>query len=672
MTVANVKDIMRELFLALDHMHSHKVIHRDIKPLNVIYNLTDGVLKLTDFDLALLEDVKHPLEHIFVGTPSFNSPETFHHRYTVQAFVPQRVDCENHRRLVQHLVTGPHIPREAMDSVRSTLKLADTDACLQVPPPAGEGEEDDSDEAANEQQPPPLPPPHGEESERAGEEDGEEAEKDADGAPTMGLVLEPDTYAFNMCAVCLKDGTEEPLIECATCRVHVHPRCYGIDHIVDVQELGVRPAKDSRDALHVVAGPLDDRQGEAVHVCDPAVRREGENGWDLRRLTALLERARADGPIGQDEPFELRMTLGKRVLCPKESSAGPLSPPPPQHRLPTTPDKKRHRWRCDVCRRREDPWEVPCELCPRRGGALKAVTINTQPHPQQQPGLLPMPPLSRRPADSFLSAKRERRKTLLPPEARQQQRKMRTDMDRLSPVPSPSPPTVRVVTLNTLLQPPWGAPWVQRGFFTRPLKAPSVLAPEDGEAKSSVPPAYDEVFDASWRHDVGDPPLGAFEALFSHRLHPPPWHPHSYLHLSYHPPPQQRQRQQEGRPVVTVVVVVLERGRGMGRAPLAPHRGVVLSMRHGEGQGQGKGKAKSKAKARARAPPRAAPAAAAAAAAAAAPPSPPAAIDNMTMEPPRALIKSDKTGSLKDFKTGGAGRTKEEVRNDIMKAWGRG
>ncbi|CEM35342.1 unnamed protein product [Vitrella brassicaformis CCMP3155] len=106
----------------------------------------------------------------------------------------------------------------------------------------------------------------------------------------------------------------------------------------DVQEFGVRPAKDSRDALHVVAGPLDDSQGEAVHVCDPAVRRDGENGWDLRRLTALLERARAGGPVGQDEPFELRMTLGKRVLCPKESSAGPLSPPPPQHRLPTTPD----------------------------------------------------------------------------------------------------------------------------------------------------------------------------------------------------------------------------------------------------------------------------------------------------------------------------------------------
>ncbi|CEM32693.1 unnamed protein product [Vitrella brassicaformis CCMP3155] len=117
------------------------------------------------------------------------------------------------------------------------------------------------------------------------------------------------------------------------------------------------------------------------------------------------------------------------------------------------------------------------------------------------------------PAKTPPSAQRERRKTLLPSEARQQQqqRNIQTDIDRLSPVPSPSPPpspTVRVVTLNTLLQPPWG------GFFTTPLKAPHVLAPKDGKAKSSrkrVPPAYYEMFDVP---TIGDPPLGAYEVLF--------------------------------------------------------------------------------------------------------------------------------------------------------------
>jgi serine/threonine-protein kinase len=68
--------IMRDVGKALSHAHSRRVLHRDLKPDNVMI-AKDGTVKLADFGLAKFLRDEQPItaEGIAVGTPHYISPE---------------------------------------------------------------------------------------------------------------------------------------------------------------------------------------------------------------------------------------------------------------------------------------------------------------------------------------------------------------------------------------------------------------------------------------------------------------------------------------------------------------------------------------------------------------------------------------------------------------------
>lgn len=72
METADILQITRELCMALDYAHSQGVIHRDVKPSNVMLN-KEGKVILTDFGLALQSQIGTAGE-IF-GSPHYLSPE---------------------------------------------------------------------------------------------------------------------------------------------------------------------------------------------------------------------------------------------------------------------------------------------------------------------------------------------------------------------------------------------------------------------------------------------------------------------------------------------------------------------------------------------------------------------------------------------------------------------
>lgn len=71
-----IERIMGELLDGLNHAHTHGVVHRDMKPANVIL-LADGKVKVADFGIARIETSELTQAGTILGTPSYMSPEQF-------------------------------------------------------------------------------------------------------------------------------------------------------------------------------------------------------------------------------------------------------------------------------------------------------------------------------------------------------------------------------------------------------------------------------------------------------------------------------------------------------------------------------------------------------------------------------------------------------------------
>jgi serine/threonine-protein kinase len=76
--IRQIRVIMEQLLLALDHAHAKGVIHRDVKPSNILCH-TAGSIKVADFGTARIDSLELTRSGLLgpIGTPYYTAPERF-------------------------------------------------------------------------------------------------------------------------------------------------------------------------------------------------------------------------------------------------------------------------------------------------------------------------------------------------------------------------------------------------------------------------------------------------------------------------------------------------------------------------------------------------------------------------------------------------------------------
>jgi serine/threonine-protein kinase len=98
--MGDVVSIMTQLLDALEYAHEQGVIHRDVKPANIII-MSSGKLKVADFGIAHLDSSK--LTHVgtIMGTPGYMAPEQYG-----SSAVDRRADMFSAGVVLYQLLTG--------------------------------------------------------------------------------------------------------------------------------------------------------------------------------------------------------------------------------------------------------------------------------------------------------------------------------------------------------------------------------------------------------------------------------------------------------------------------------------------------------------------------------------------------------------------------------------
>ncbi len=75
LTIKQIREIGVQICMALDFAHEKGIVHRDIKPGNVLISPDHQTVKLVDFGIARLEEEGFTQTSSFLGTPRYMSPE---------------------------------------------------------------------------------------------------------------------------------------------------------------------------------------------------------------------------------------------------------------------------------------------------------------------------------------------------------------------------------------------------------------------------------------------------------------------------------------------------------------------------------------------------------------------------------------------------------------------
>lgn len=106
LTELEVLDVGIKIASALDMALKHNLLHRDIKPGNILFN-ADNEPKLVDFGLARKAEVEHEVEEVAWGTPYYVAPEKI--KREPETFLS---DMYSLGGTLYHALTG-HVPFEA-------------------------------------------------------------------------------------------------------------------------------------------------------------------------------------------------------------------------------------------------------------------------------------------------------------------------------------------------------------------------------------------------------------------------------------------------------------------------------------------------------------------------------------------------------------------------------
>src|SRR5438876_542159 len=112
--------IVLQVCAALDYAHRHGVVHRDIKPRNILVG--PGVTKVTDFGTARILGASHTQTGSMLGTPAYMSPEMVRGQV-----VDPRSDLFSLGVVLYEALTGVN-PFNATDLAAVLYRIVNTDA----------------------------------------------------------------------------------------------------------------------------------------------------------------------------------------------------------------------------------------------------------------------------------------------------------------------------------------------------------------------------------------------------------------------------------------------------------------------------------------------------------------------------------------------------------------